>query len=64
MLSQQIKDSVLPSLKLPLLAAWYSYSVGPVFFVAYSTEVDYSPGSAQYKYETSLLLIKLCMLTA
>ncbi len=35
---------------LPLRAAWYSYSVGPVFFVAYSTEIDYSPGSAQYQY--------------
>lgn len=34
---------------MQLPAAWYSYDQGPVHFIAYSTEIDFAPGSAQYQ---------------
>ena len=33
----------------PHEAEWYSYDHGPVHFTTMSTEIDFSPGSAQYQ---------------
>jgi hypothetical protein len=33
----------------PGAPAWYSFNQGPVHYLQYSTEIDFAPGSAQYK---------------
>ncbi|DBB06443.1 TPA: hypothetical protein ACH3X1_012001 [Trebouxia sp. C0004] len=33
-------------------ADWYSYNYGPIHMISLSTELDYSPGSAQYAFLT------------
>lgn len=33
-----------------IVPEWYSYDHGPIHFLVYSTELDFSPGSPQYKF--------------
>lgn len=34
---------------VPSSPSWYSFDHGNIHFIGYSTEIDFSPGSAQYK---------------
>ncbi len=56
---------------VPSDPSWYSFDHGSIHVIGYSTEIDFSPGSAQYKYKPptflnlrGLLLVLLQSLTS